>query len=190
MLRHLPNALCVLRMLLAIPVVWLLLNDEYEITLWVFAFAAVTDALDGFLAKRFRWESELGKALDPLADKILLVTAFIALTIVTHVPLWLAIVVVARDLTISFGAIAFRKWFGPVNGQPTAISKLNTLLQIAYVLVVVGGRAAEQPLPTTIAVLTTLVLVTTIASGIDYVSTYIQRALDISRQRGQRESPR
>jgi cardiolipin synthase len=98
--------------------------------------------------------------------------------------------VVARDLTISFGAIAFRKWFGPVNGQPTAISKLNTLLQIAYVLVVVGGRAAEQPLPTTIAVLTTLVLVTTIASGIDYVSTYIQRALDISRQRGQRESPR
>src|SRR5687767_7640096 len=100
MLRHLPNALCVLRMILAVPVAWLLARDQYGATLGVFAFAAVTDALDGFLAKRFGWESELGKILDPLADKVLLVTSFITLTVVTHVPLWLAILVVSRDVVI------------------------------------------------------------------------------------------
>jgi cardiolipin synthase len=177
-------------MLLAIPVAWLLVRGEYEITLWVFAFAAVTDALDGFLAKRFNWESELGKALDPLADKILLVTAFIALTIVSHVPLWLAVAVVARDVIIAFGAIFFQFVFGPVNGHPTAISKLNTLLQIVYVIVVVGAQAAESTAKTTVIVLTTLVLVTTVASGVDYVATYIQRAMDISRRRAQRDNSR
>jgi cardiolipin synthase len=177
-------------MLLAIPVAWLLVRDEYVITLWVFAFAAITDALDGFLAKRFGWESELGKALDPLADKILLVTAFITLTIVSQVPVWLAIAVVSRDVVIGFGAVIFHFLFGPVNGHPTIISKLNTLLQIGYVVVVVGAQAAAKTLPTTIIVLTTLVMVTTVASGVDYVATYIQRAMDISRRRAQRESAR
>jgi cardiolipin synthase (CMP-forming) len=189
MLHHLPNALCVLRILLAIPVAWLLSQGEYAATLWVFAFAAVTDALDGFLAKRFGWESELGKALDPLADKILLVTSFITLTIVSHVPLWLAIVVVVRDVIIGFGAVIYHFVFGPVNGRPTVISKLNTLFQIGYVIVVVGAQAAQQSLPVIIIVLTTLVLVTTIASGIDYVATYIQRAIEVSQKRTQRDGP-
>jgi cardiolipin synthase len=188
MLHHLPNALCVLRMLLAIPVAWLLMRGEYEVTLWVFAFAAVTDALDGFLAKRFHWESELGKALDPLADKILLVTSFITLTVVSHVPVWLAVVVVARDVIIGFGALTYHYLFGPVNGNPTVVSKLNTLLQIGYVIVVVGAQAAGESLPIAIAVLTTLVLVTTIASGIDYVATYIQRAMAVSQKRAQRDN--
>jgi cardiolipin synthase (CMP-forming) len=183
MLRHLPNALCVVRMLLAIPVAWLLTRDEYAATLGVFAFAAVTDALDGFLAKRFGWESELGRMLDPLADKILLVTSFITLTVVGLVPLWLAVAVVARDVTIGGGAVGYRLIFGPVNGSPTVISKLNTLLQITYVLVVVGAQAVQRSLSTATLVLTILVLVTTIASGVDYVATYIQRAIDVSRKR-------
>jgi cardiolipin synthase (CMP-forming) len=183
MLRQLPNALCVLRMLLAIPVAWLLTKDLYIATLEVFAFAAVTDALDGFLAKRFGWESELGRVLDPLADKILLVTSFITLTMVGRVPPWLAVAVVARDVTIGCGALAYRFLFGPINGSPTVISKLNTLLQIAYVLVVIGAQAAHQALPTATLILTILVLITTIASGIDYVATYIQRAIHVSRKR-------
>jgi len=183
MLRHLPNALCIVRILLSIPVAWLIARDEYVATLWVFAFAAVTDALDGFLAKRFGWESELGKTLDPLADKILLVTAFIALAVVGRVPAWLAIAVVARDVIIGFGAVAYRILFGPIHGHPTIISKLNTLLQIGYVLAVVGAQAAQEGFSTWITILTTSVLVTTIASGIDYVATYIQRAIGVSRQR-------
>jgi cardiolipin synthase (CMP-forming) len=182
-MRHLPNALCIVRMLLAIPIAGLLSRGENADTLFVFGFAAVTDALDGFLAKRFKWESELGKILDPLADKILLVTAFVTLTVLSLVPLWLTIVVVARDVVIGFGAIAFRFVYGPVGGRPTVISKLNTLFQISYILLVVGLLAFNQASTTAIAVLTTLVLVTTIASGIDYVATYIQRALDASAKR-------
>jgi cardiolipin synthase len=183
MLRHLPNALCIVRMLLAIPVGWLLARDEYGATLWVFALAAITDALDGYLAKRFGWESELGKTLDPLADKVLLVTAFITLTVVGRVPIWLAIVVVSRDVIIGCGALTYRFFFGPINGQPTLVSKLNTLFQIGYVLIVVGAQAAARAQPVAIAILTTLVLVTTVASGVDYIATYIQRAIGVSRNR-------
>jgi cardiolipin synthase len=184
MLRHLPNALCVLRMLLSIPVAVLLVQQQYTLTLWVFAFAAVTDALDGFLAKRFNWSTELGKALDPLADKILLVTAFVTLSLLGIIPLWLAIPVVLRDITITCGAIAYRILHGPLTeAQPTIISKLNTLVQIVYVLVVVAALALNMPFTGLNIVLATLVMVTTVASGIDYVATYAQLAIRKSRER-------
>jgi cardiolipin synthase (CMP-forming) len=189
MLRHLPNALCVLRMLLSIPVVWLLVHKQYTLTLWVFAFAAVTDGLDGFLAKRFNWTTELGKALDPLADKILLVTAFITLSWLDIIPLWLAIPVVLRDITITTGAIFYRVLHGPLtDARPTMISKLNTLVQIVYVLVVVAALAIQMPLTSLNVVLATLVMVTTVASGIDYVATYSQLAIRKSRERQQQQS--
>lgn len=184
MLRHLPNALCILRMLLAVPVAVLLARGEYAVTMLVFGFAAVTDALDGFLAKRFHWTSELGKALDPLADKILLVTSFVTLTIVGVVPIWITVPVVVRDLLITFGAIVYVNVFGPLtDARPTVISKLNTLVQIAYVLAVVGAPALGMSWPLAITVLATLVIVTTVASGIDYTATYIQRAAAVSRAR-------
>jgi len=164
-------------------VAWLLAHDEYKLTLAVFAFAAVTDGLDGFLAKRFHWTSELGKALDPLADKILLVTAFITLSLLGIVPMWLAIPVVLRDLTITAGAISYRVLYGPLtDAQPTIISKLNTLVQIVYVLVVVATHALQVELGVLYVVLATLVMVTTVASGIDYVATYAQLAIRKSRE--------
>jgi cardiolipin synthase len=184
MLRHLPNALCILRMLLSVPVAVLLANEQYMLTLWVFAFAAVTDGLDGFLAKRFHWTTELGKALDPLADKILLVTAFVTLSVLGIIPLWLAVPVVLRDITITTGAIAYRVLHGPLtDAQPTIISKLNTLVQLVYVLTVVAALAFGVALTVLLVVLATLVMVTTVASGIDYVATYAQLAIRKSRER-------
>jgi cardiolipin synthase (CMP-forming) len=180
MLRQLPNALCVLRILLAVPLAWTLFHDQIGYTLGLFAFAAVTDGLDGYLAKRFNWTSEL----DPLADKILLVTAFVSLTWLGYVPLWLAITVVIRDIVITIGAIAYRIVCGPLtDAQPTIISKVNTLMQIAYVLCVVAAVKFATALTLFTNVLTTVVLVTTIASGIDYVATYAQLALRNSRER-------
>jgi cardiolipin synthase (CMP-forming) len=186
MLRNLPNALCIARMLLAVPVAVLLLSKEYTATLWVFAVAAISDGLDGFLAKRFNWTSELGKILDPLADKILLVTAFLSLTAAELLPLWLAVTVVLRDVIITAGAIAYRYVYGPLtDAKPTLISKLNTLLQIVLVLLVVGASVLEVSWKVPTAVLATMVMVSTIASGVDYVATYTQRAIANSRaQRG------
>lgn len=182
MLRHLPNALCVARMLLALPVAVLLVRQQYMQTMLVFGIAAITDGLDGFLAKRFHWTTELGKALDPLADKILLVTAFIALTWLGIVPIWLAVPVVLRDIVITAGAIAYRLLYGPLyDARPTVISKLNTLFQIGYVLAVVGAHALAAAWGIGIALLATLVLVTTVASGIDYIATYTQRAINNNR---------
>src|SRR3990170_8650209 len=98
-MRHIPNALCILRMLLVVPVAWLLNAGEYRLTLWLFAFAGFTDGLDGFLAKRFGWTSELGRILDPLADKILLVGVFITLATLDIVPVWLAATAGVRGAT-------------------------------------------------------------------------------------------
>src|ERR671910_1820756 len=122
-MRHIPNALCILRMLLVVPVGWLLFTDNYRVTLLVFAFAAATDGLDGYLAKRFGWTSELGKLLDPLADKLLLVSMFIVAAWIGLVPTWLTAAAVARDVLIGLGALVFHFWFGPLRGRPTIISK-------------------------------------------------------------------
>ena len=182
-MRHIPNALCVFRMLLVLPVAWLLAHGLYWETLWVFGVAAITDGLDGFLAKRFGWTSELGKILDPLADKILLVSVFIILAALGLVPVWLAVCAVLRDVTITAGAIAYNALYGYPNGRPTFISKINTLLQILYLLSVVAVQAFEQRWTVALTTLGALVFVTTIVSGLDYVLTYSRKAIEASRQR-------
>ena len=183
-MRHIPNALCFLRMLLVVPVAWLLVTDNYRITLAMFAFAAATDGLDGFLAKRFGWTSELGKILDPLADKILLVGVFITLAALGVVPVWLAVAAVGRDVIITAGAITYKYLYsyGELHGRPTAVSKLNTLCQIIYLLLVVAARAYDFTPKIAITVLGALVFVTTVVSGLDYVITYSRRAIEVSRR--------
>jgi cardiolipin synthase len=169
-------------MLLAPPTAWLLVRGEYWLTLLVFFVAAVTDAADGYLAKRFGWETELGKTLDPLADKLLLVTVFITLASLQLVPVWLAVLVVLRDALITGGAITYRLLYGPIVGAaPTLISKLNTLLQILYVSAVVYAQAMDWSLPFALQLLAWVTAITTICSGVDYVVTYSRRALVASR---------
>ncbi|MBM0108720.1 CDP-alcohol phosphatidyltransferase family protein [Steroidobacter sp. S1-65] len=180
-MRHIPNALCILRMLLVVPIAWLLTAGEYKATLWVFAFAGFTDGLDGFLAKRCGWMSELGKILDPLADKILLVSVFITLAVIGVVPVWLAATAVLRDVTITIGAITYNALYGYPHGNPTVISKINTLCQIVYLLLAVAAKAGEWAPDTALLILGAMVFVTTVVSGIDYVVTYTRKAIAASR---------
>ena len=182
-LRFIPNSLCVLRMLLVVPVAWLLLRQDFRNTMWLFAFAAATDGLDGFLAKRCGWTSELGKILDPLADKILLVGTYITLAVIGFVPLWLAATVVGRDVVITVGAILYNWIYGYPNGRPTGISKINTLCQILFALLIVGAHAIGRSPDLAITVLGALVLVTTVVSGLDYVIVYARKSIEASRAR-------
>ena len=183
-LSWLPNALCLLRMSLAVPTAWFLWHQQYDITFIVFLIAAITDGLDGYIAKRFNWTSELGKILDPLADKILLVTVFITLALIGKVALWLVTLVVVRDLIISFGAILYRKLYGSLaEAAPSLISKVNTVMQISYVLAAVFVSVINMPSLTTITVLGYVTAGTTIISGVDYIVTYGQRARIIHRNR-------
>jgi len=182
-LRHLPNLLCLLRIVLVYPVAAWILQGRHGAVLALFALAAFTDALDGFLAKRFDWTSELGKVLDPLADKLLLVTVFVCLSVTGLVPWWLTAVVILRDLVILFGALTFKRLFGPLRGAPTAGSKVNTLCQIVLCLAVVATAASGWPGTAALNALGALVLLTTAVSGIDYTLIYSRRAARVTRER-------
>ena len=103
-----PNLICLLRIALTVPIVVLLAEGRYGQTLVLFAIAAASDILDGYLAKTFGWSSELGKVLDPLADKLLLVSVFITLAVIGLVPVWLAAIAVLRDVVIGVGACIYK----------------------------------------------------------------------------------
>jgi cardiolipin synthase len=171
-LRWLPNAICVLRMLLAAPVAVALVRGEYLLTVVLFAIAALSDGLDGWLAKTFGWTSRLGKILDPIADKLLLVTVFVALVWVGRVPLWLGAAVVVRDLVIVGGAIAYHWLIGWIEGHPTHVSKLNTVVQILFVLAVIASAAWPAVPAWMVTAAGAACFVTTVVSGLDYVLTY------------------
>lgn len=170
-------------MLLVAPVAWLLMRGEFRATLAVFAFAAATDGLDGYLAKRFNWTSDLGRILDPLADKLLLVAVFVTLAVIGLTPVWLSATAVARDVIITAGALTYNALYGHLHGRPTAVSKLNTLCQIVYVLLVVSRGASGSVPVALITVMGALTFVTTVISGMDYVITYTSKAIAASRGR-------
>ena len=103
----LPNALSIIRIILTVPIVIALLKEQYLLTLLLFLLAGITDALDGWIAKQFSFQSRLGSILDPMADKILLTCSFIALYWVGIMPLWLLMIIFVRDVIIVAGALGY-----------------------------------------------------------------------------------
>ena len=187
-LKDIPNLLSIARIFLSLPVGWLLLEGRYSEALLLFFIAGISDGLDGYLAKRFGWRSRLGSILDPLADKMLLVTSFLCLTWVGVIPFWLLALVMGRDVVIVLGALAFHWLIGRYEMSPTWISKLNTVLQITLVLALVLSNGLYE-LPD--LVLTSLVYgvsVTTVLSGLDYVWTWGRKAFHARTLRDGRHS--
>ena len=174
-MRHLPNLICLLRILLVWPIIAAMQRGDARLAVILFAVAAISDGLDGFLAKRFHWTSELGKFLDPLADKVLLIAAFVTAAWIGLVPVWLAAAAIARDVMIGFGAVIYRLWFGPLHGRPTVVSKINTLLQLSTLLGSLLAQAINWPPPELIKALAVLTLVVTLASGADYLLRFMKR---------------
>jgi cardiolipin synthase len=171
-----PNIITIFRFLLVPPVVLLLLNHQYGAALVVFGVAGFSDGLDGFLAKRYGWSSRAGAIMDPLADKLLLVSSFLTLGWLGLIPLWLVALVFLRDFVIVVGAIIYH-WFIAYleTTPPTLVSKLNTFTQIMLVLAVVFSQSIQTLPAAWIDVLLYSVLATTIWSGIDYVWTWGHR---------------
>jgi len=171
-----PNIITVFRFLLVPPVVLLLLHEHFGLALLMFGIAGFSDALDGYLAKRFNWTSRLGALMDPLADKLLLVSSFITLGWLQWIPLWLVGVVILRDLVIVSGALVYNFRIERLEADPSMVSKLNTVTQIVLVLAVLFSQAVK-PLPYLwMDVLLYSVLVTTLWSGFDYVWRWGRRA--------------
>jgi len=150
--------------------------EKYNLALLLFFVAGTSDAVDGFLAKRFGWTSRLGALLDPLADKFLLVTCYAVLAWNGLLPFWLLVLVLTRDLLIVGGAVAYNFRVRRLEAEPTLISKLNTLLQILLVLLVIVHQATDWGRTQWIDWLIRAVTVSVIWSGLDYVITWTRRA--------------
>jgi cardiolipin synthase (CMP-forming) len=174
-MRHIPNLICLFRIVLVLPLVMAMRDGHQLWILLLFTVAALSDGLDGYLAKRFGWTSELGRFLDPAADKLLLVSVFIAAAWLDIAPWWVAAVAVARDLVIAAGALLYRLWFGPLKGRPTIISKINTGVQIVYLLAVILASASGLPPREVIDALAAVVVLTTVVSGADYIARFARR---------------
>jgi cardiolipin synthase (CMP-forming) len=175
-LRWIPNAISLMRIALVLPVLVLLHRGEYGWALLLFWIAGLSDGVDGYLASRFSWESRVGALLDPIADKLLIAGMFISLGIIGLIPVWLSAVVILRDLVIVGGAIAYHLLIEPLQGEPTTISKLNTMIQLLFLLFVLCRATFDWPERITVIVLGAATLVTVVVSGIDYVMRWSGRA--------------
>jgi cardiolipin synthase len=171
----LPNVFSFSR-LLSVPVaVWLMIDGHMTAAFWLFVAAGVTDALDGYIAKRFNARTELGAYLDPLADKTLLVGAYLTLGWLGHIPAWLVILVVFRDLLIIGGAIVVHAITQAFVSKPMTVSKFNTACQIALVAMVLAKLGLNFGDPVVITMLVALVAATTVISGLAYLVHWTRR---------------
>lgn len=139
----LPNLITIGRLILVPLVIVMIVNARWDEAFFLFVAAGVSDAIDGFIAKRFDMRSELGAYLDPLADKALIVSIYITLAIVGIIPVWLVIVVVSRDLMIVTAVILSWVMEKPVTIAPIIVSKLNTAAQLVFAALVLGSKSFE-----------------------------------------------
>lgn len=180
-ISQLPNIITVLRILLVIPTSWLLLEGRYVDALILMAIAGASDAVDGWMARRFEWTSRFGAAMDPVADKLLVASTFIIFTIQGHIPLWVAVIVLGRDAVIMTGAVVYRLFFEAFEFAPTLVSKANTATQIVMVTLLMLGVCGFG-LVSDIALMVVnpwcfyLLAVLGLVSGVDYVITWSLKA--------------
>lgn len=137
----LPNLITIGRLILVPLVILMIVNQRWQAAFAIFVIAGISDAIDGFLAKRFGMASELGGYLDPIADKALIVSIYITLAMVGAIPTWLVILVVSRDLMIVSAVILSWVMARPLAMAPFVVSKLNTAAQLIFAAVVLGSSA-------------------------------------------------
>ncbi|HAT51168.1 MAG TPA: CDP-diacylglycerol--glycerol-3-phosphate 3-phosphatidyltransferase [Alphaproteobacteria bacterium] len=174
---NVPNFLSFCRIFSVPAFIWLVLNDFLHWALFLFIMAGITDALDGYIAKRFNSVTKLGEFLDPLADKLLITSGFITLTINGLMPLWITLIVVTRDLVIIAGAIVFQVLTGSLKMEPLVISKINTVMQIILIISIM----IENLYLLKFSLMTMLLIIvsfTTVLSGVIYIFIWSKRAVE------------
>ncbi len=169
-----PNLITLGRILLVPIVVWAIASGEMWIAFILFVAAGVSDAVDGFLAKRFGMTTELGAYLDPLADKALIVSIYITLSVNGIIPIWLVILVVSRDIMI-VGAVMLSWVLGsPLKVKPLLVSKLNTVAQILFACVVLGSLGFNIQAKMLELILMGLVTILTLLSVAAYLAEWMR----------------
>jgi len=174
-LKYIPNMICIARIILVAPIVWSLREQRYGLALSLILVAGLSDALDGYLARRFDWRTRLGGLLDPAADKLLMFAAFVTLAWIGLVPVWFSAIVVGRDIFIIGGTIVYQLTVAPIHGEPTGASKLNTVFQILFILLAITHAWLGQPHVVVLRMLGVAILTTIAISTVQYVTTGFTR---------------
>lgn len=178
-----PNLITLVRLALVPALGYFLLGGEYGLALIVFLVAAVTDLVDGFIARHFELVSALGATLDPIADKLNMFVATVLLAWQGLLPVWLAIAIVLRDVVIVAGALAYRLTLGHIEIAPTTLSKVNTFIEFAVLIAVMAAAARWIQTDRWLPAVFVLAFVTAIASGVQYVWVWSWKVVRDSRQR-------
>ena len=176
--RDIPNVISILRIILVMPIGYFLWEQNYLIALILFLIGGLSDGLDGFLARRYKWESDLGVILDPMGDKLMMLIAYLLLGWNLLLPWWLVSLVIFRDLIIVIGTLLYRKFVGEAKLKPLFISKLNTAFQILLVLIVMISQVIVIN-PLIMESVLWLVVITTLMSGYAYIKEWGLRAWKI-----------
>ena len=172
---NVPNLISLIRLLMAPTVLWLIIRDDWAAAFYIFLVASVSDAVDGFIAKRFGSVTQLGKYLDPIADKVLLVSVYLALGHSNLLPLALVILVVSRDFLIIGGALLLYTLETRFYVQPSMISKVNTFAQLLLAALAMAAAAFGFKIATTLTVMCWLTALTTVLSGTGYLIEWGRR---------------
>lgn len=167
--RGIPNILTIMRMLMSLPIMYFIFKQHIIIALYIFILAGLSDAVDGFIARRYNCMSYLGAILDPIADKILMTVIFFSLAYLHIIDVYLAIIVIFRDFFIISGVLLQKFFIGHISIKPTFLSKLNTVLQLVFIFLVLVTASNIIYLPTLILILKYLVVITTISSFFSYL---------------------
>jgi len=171
-----PNAITLAR-LCAVPLaVWLMLQHRFQAAFWLFVAAGISDAIDGFLARRMGTHSALGATLDPVADKALLVSVYVTLGLMGELPDWLVILVVFRDLMIIGGVLVLYVLGAAPAMAPLYVSKLNTAAQIVLAALALGTRGFRVQVPMMMDAAIVVVAITTFVSGAAYLVRWVRDA--------------
>ena len=176
----LPNLVTVLRFLLIMPIGWCIWTGEYGVSLLLLVVAGLSDALDGYLARRFNWTSRFGELADPIADKLLAVVVVVMMLITELLPLWVVVIVVGRELVIVSGALAFRSVVHKLDIEPLTISRINTIVQVTVLAFVLAAETelpgiAEMAEQFVRSIGLYLMVIFTVVSGAAYVYTWSSR---------------
>ena len=168
-MRNLPNLITLARLGL-IPVFgYYAVREEYAVAVPIFLAAALSDFIDGYLAREWKLVSRFGAALDPVADKLIMLVATVLLAVQGLIPLWLAVAIVGRDVVIVAGVLAYRLLRGDLDIKPTRLSKANTFIEFGVLLAIMAAAAGWIDARAWLAPLFVVVFVTVVASGVQYV---------------------
>jgi cardiolipin synthase len=173
LLANLPNLITLSRLLMTPLAVSMIIAQRFVAAFIIFVVAGMSDAVDGFIAKRFDLRSELGSYLDPLADKALLISMYVALAAIGALSPALAVLVVSRDLMILFAVLVSWLLLNPVAIRPVWISKFNTAAQIAFAAFVLGSKAFGYDEPAVQSGLGLIVAASTLGSGGVYIMQWL-----------------